>query len=78
MASLRFYAFLALLVLSFSVSETRPLTPYIEGRNLIASIQAVAAMEALMNTKANENGNTNNSYYDSKRQSPGGPDPQHH
>ncbi|GKV36812.1 hypothetical protein SLEP1_g44903 [Rubroshorea leprosula] len=73
MASSRFYACLVLLLLlSFPWSETRPLTPYIEGRNLIASIQPIAAKEALNNRKVN--GYNNKSLHDSKRTTPGGPD----
>lgn len=73
----RFYACMVVLLLSLPRAEARPLTPYIEGRNLIASIQAVAkTMEALK--KGELYGFTNKSLYDSERQSPGGPDPQHH
>ncbi|KAK8642075.1 hypothetical protein V6N13_011437 [Hibiscus sabdariffa] len=53
----------------------RPLGPYTEGRNLIMSIRALAAREAL---KIGRTENEINNLYESKRVSPGGPDPQHH
>ncbi|KAK9022851.1 hypothetical protein V6N11_003090 [Hibiscus sabdariffa] len=63
---------------AFSVaagSDGRPLGPYTEGRNLIMSIRALAAREAL---KIGRTENEINNLYESKRVSPGGPDPQHH
>ncbi|GMP74423.1 hypothetical protein CsSME_00031847 [Camellia sinensis var. sinensis] len=67
MAMLRFLVCLILVLLSFPGSETRLLHPQVEGRkNVTASFEAMFRTFEVVN------------HYQPQRNSPGGPDPQHH
>ncbi|KDP21063.1 hypothetical protein JCGZ_21534 [Jatropha curcas] len=76
MASFRFCLCIFLILVAVSSSETRPLDQSLARRNLIRSIRAMGETEVYNVRQGNEN--MNKGHFDSKRVSPGGPDPQHH
>ncbi|KAA8515158.1 hypothetical protein F0562_018337 [Nyssa sinensis] len=58
-------------------SETRPLNPSTDGRNLTAAFRVIFKNSEVLHS-ASENEHMNESPYKPQRSSPGGPDPQHH
>ncbi|KAJ9136065.1 hypothetical protein P3X46_033179 [Hevea brasiliensis] len=76
MACLRFSVCLFLVLLAVSYSESRLLDPSLVRRNLILSIRKMGESEVYNVGQGNEG--TKKIHFNSKRASPGGPDPQHH
>lgn len=82
MARKRFWVCLIfILLLSFELSESRPLFSSLsnmKGRNLARLTRVLGEDAEEVLNGGLEDANKNKSLHDSKRASPGGPDPQHH
>lgn len=81
MGNLNFFAFLIMVTLIFAVSsESRPLDyPFLEKKNLMTrALRELFEKSKRLKVGFKDEVDVVSSPYDSKRQSPGGPDPCHH